>query len=101
MSTQVLPVNIGGSAEEIRQKAKMRLDLAEQRRLEAEKALAEHKAKGHAIIAKTVRLRALRLAREAQDAADKLAATEQKSRKDAKKYSAAKKSATKKPKAGS
>ncbi len=101
MSTQEPPMKIRGSAEEVQQKAKMRLDLAEQRRLEAEKSLAEHKAKGHAVLAKTVRLRALRLAKEAKGAADTLATTEQKARKDAKKSAVLKKTATKKPKAGS
>ena len=66
-----------GSADEIRRKALFRLEQAEQRRRDAEKSLAEHKAKSNAVAANTIRLRALRLAKEARDAADKLAAADQ------------------------
>ncbi len=69
-----------GSPEEIQQKAQFRLEQAELRKRDADKSLAEQKAKSNAVAAKTIRLRALRLAKEAQDAADALAATAQSDR---------------------
>jgi hypothetical protein len=58
-----------GSAEEKRQRAQSHFEKAEQRKVEAAKSLDEHRAKQDADAAKTLRLRTLRLAKEAQDEA--------------------------------
>ncbi len=64
------------SLEEIQQRTQFRLQQAELRKRDAEKSFAEHKAKKIADEAKTKRLRALRLAKEAQDAAAEVMAAQ-------------------------
>jgi hypothetical protein len=54
--------------EEIRQQAKLRAKQAEQRRLEAVKAMKAHDLSRNAERAKTMRLRELRLTKEAEEA---------------------------------
>lgn len=57
------------SPEELRQRAQMNFDKAEARKREAAQSLQAHEAEKDAIAAKTERLRALRLAKEAADQA--------------------------------
>ena len=57
----------GGSTEEKRQRMQLRFEKNEQRRVEAAKAVDDRLAAGKAEAAKTARLRALRLAKEAED----------------------------------
>lgn len=57
-----------GSSEEKRQRAQSHFEKGEQRRVEAAKSVVDHRAKINADAAKTIRLRALRLAKEAADA---------------------------------
>lgn len=57
------------SPEELRQRAQMNFDKAETRKREAAQSLQAHEAEKEAIAAKTERLRALRLAKEAADQA--------------------------------
>jgi hypothetical protein len=64
MSTQGIP------KEEVQRRAKVRAELTEQRRLDASRALEDQKAFDKAEKAKTKRLRALRLAREAAEQAE-------------------------------
>ena len=63
MSTQGIP------KEEVQRRAKVRAELTEQRRLDAMRALEDQKAFDKAEKAKTERLRALRLARDAAEQA--------------------------------
>ena len=57
----------GKSTEEKRQRAQVHFEKGEQRRVEAAKAVDDHLVKNKAEAAKTARLRALRLAKEAAD----------------------------------
>jgi hypothetical protein len=57
----------GKSAEEKRLRAQLHFEKGEQRRVEAAKAVDDHLARSRAEAAKTARLRALRLAKEAAD----------------------------------
>jgi len=56
-----------GSAEEKRQRAQAHFEKGEQRRVEAAKSRDDYRAQINADAAKTIRLRALRLAKEAAD----------------------------------
>ena len=57
-----------GSPEEKRQRAQLHFEKGEQRKADAAKSLGEHHARISADAAKTIRLRALRLAKEEADA---------------------------------
>ena len=71
------------SPEELKRKAQAHFEKAAQQKIEAEKALSEYKAKKDAAMAKTIRLRALRLAKEADDAAAALAKAERRVQRNA------------------